>query len=177
MQIKIVDDCLWVVSEDNHSVDLLPMATWTGTESAKEWGITKFVELFNTNTSVKSWVAHCPESKCLELREWTDTAVQDYFEYYELDGWSGTGHEEIFKVRGTGYTDHLHLPNRGAFVHTLTAVGPPSAHGIGLETMGLDISLNLGDFVILPPDFPYDVSLLGSEGESSYFLRRLYMQQ
>tara|TARA_B110001454_G_C12712858_1_gene431412 strand:- start:1052 stop:1585 length:534 start_codon:yes stop_codon:yes gene_type:complete len=177
METKIVDACLWVTSENDNIDGLRNLGAWADIESAKEWGVTKFVELFNAGTSVRSWVAHCPESKCSDFREWTDKIVNDYMEYYELQNCSGTGYEEIFKVAGTGYTDYLHLPDRGAFIHTLTAVGPSSGHGIRVEKMGRDISLDFGDFVVLPPDFPYDISLLGSGSNPSYFLRRLHMQR
>jgi len=176
METEIVDKCLWVVSGNDNIDSLKSLGAWADTESAEEWGVTKFVELFNTSTSVRSWVAHCLDSKCSEIREWTDEIINDYTKYYELQRCSGKGHEEIFKVAGTGYTNYLHVPDRGAFIHTLTAIGPSNTHGIRVEKMGRDISLNLGDFVVLPPDFPYDVSLLGSGNSPSYFLRQLHMQ-
>ena len=158
-------------------VALEAFAIFTEVESVKGWGITKFLELSNACTSVKSWVAHYPEPLCSELREWTSEAVKDYFDYYELDAWQGRANEEVFKVSGIGHTDYLHAPDRGVYVHTLTAIGPPSTHGIRVGRLGHDISLDPGDFVILPPDFPYEVSLLGPGDEPSYFLRQFLMQQ
>jgi hypothetical protein len=176
METKIVDGCLWVVSGNDNVDELANLGAWADTESAKEWGVTKFVELFNTSTSVRSWVAHCPSSKCSDFTERANEIATDYSEYYEIQGWTDAGYHEIFKVSGVGYTNDLHLPNRGAFIHTLAAIGPSSTHGIRVEKMGHDISLDVGDLVVLPPDFPYDVSLLGPGNEPSYFLRRLLMQ-
>lgn len=173
MRVEIVGECVWVVRDYcNPALDVVEQAE---AASLEEWGDTKFLEMSNVCSSIRSWVAHCP-SVAIEEIHVPDVILKDYFDYYEVGRWTGMSNGELFKVSGIGTTDDLHVPDHTAHVHSLAAVGSSDMHHVRVERFEYDIDLNPGDLVLLPALFPYEVALRGPGADPSYFLRQFLMQ-
>ena len=174
MRVESVGECVWVGRDCcNPAPNVVEQ---TEAASLKEWGGTKFLEMFNACSSIRSWAAHCPGVVTKEMRADTKDAWDDYFDYYEAGSWTGVSNGELFKVSGIGTTDNLHVPDHTAHVHSLAAVGSSDTPPVRVERFEYDIDLNPGDLVLLPALFPYEVALCGSGADPSYFLRQFLMQ-
>jgi len=173
MRVEIVGECVWVVRD--YCSPAPKAVEQAEAASLEEWGGTKFLEMFNACSSIRSWVAHCPSVGIEEIHT-SDVILKDYFDYYEVGTWTGVSNGELFKVSGMGTTDDLHVPDHTAHVHSLAAVGSSDTHYVRVERFEYDIDLNPGDLVLLPALFPYEVALCGSGADPSYFLRQFLMQ-